>query len=286
MIKYFINFILTSILLISLNSCSTIYETIDLAGIVDETEELFFGKNKDEKSEISSDDIIEDDIVTKEEIPDISDIPTESPEFSDLEKDFFDGEKDSILEKEVLVKDEISKENNLKEKKVMSVEDKNIKVISQISKNIRMRVRQLIFNSDPPTKNDGKRLNYEKKDINQENFSEENKIAVFYFPNNSVIPDLKAQSVIDEIVKIYGDSLLTLVGHASSLGGNNPNGKKVNMKISFSRAESIKSMLANSGFPSDNITVLGKGDLDPDLASDGSSIESKNRRVEVFLMSE
>ena len=87
---------------------------------------FFFGKNKDEKSEISSDDIIEEDIVTKEEIPDISDIPTESPEFSDLEKDFFDGEKDSILEKEVLVKDELSKENNLKENKVMSVEDKNI----------------------------------------------------------------------------------------------------------------------------------------------------------------
>ena len=45
----------------------------------------------------------------------------------------------------------------------MSVEAKILKVISQISKNIRMRVRQLIFNSDPPTKNDGKRLNYEKK---------------------------------------------------------------------------------------------------------------------------
>ena len=190
------------------------------------------------------------------------------------------------MEKEVLVKDELSKENSLKENKVMSVEDKNIKVISQISKNIRMRVRQLIFNSDPPTQNDGKRLNYEKKDANQVSFLEENKIAVFYFPNNSVIPDLKAQSVIDEIVKIYGDSLLTLVGHASSLGGNNPDGKKINMKISFARAESIKSMLINSGFLSDNITVLGKGDLDPDLASDGSNIESKNRRVEVFLVSE
>ena len=81
MIKYFINFILTFFLLISLNSCSTIYETIDLAGIVDKTEKLFFGKNKDEKSETSSDDIIEEDIAAREEIPDISDIPTESPEF-------------------------------------------------------------------------------------------------------------------------------------------------------------------------------------------------------------
>ena len=45
-------------------------------------------------------------------------------------------------------------------------------------------------------------------------------------------------------------------------------------------------LISNSGFPSENITVLGKGDLDPDLASDGSSIESKNRRVEVFLVSE
>ena len=41
MIKYFINFILYIFLIFSINSCSTIYETIDLAGIVDKTEELF-----------------------------------------------------------------------------------------------------------------------------------------------------------------------------------------------------------------------------------------------------
>ena len=103
------------------------------------------------------------------------------------------------------------KNKNLKRRK-MYFGRKKYKIISQISKNIRMRVRQLIFNSDPPTKNDGKRFNYETKNINQENFLEENKIAVFYFPNNSVIPDLKAQSVIDEIVNIYKDSLLTIGG--------------------------------------------------------------------------
>ena len=35
------------------------------------------------------------------------------------------------------------------------------------------------------------------------------------------------------------------------------------MEISFARAEAIKNMLINKGFLPDNITVLGKGDLEP-----------------------
>ena len=108
---------------------------------------------------------------------------------------------------------------------------------------------------------------------------------VFYFPNNSIIPDAKAQDVIGEIVKIYGNNSLILVGHASSLGGNSPEGKKINMELSFARAESIKNMLVNKGFSDENITVLGQGDLQPELEIDGKSIDSKNRRVEVFLLS-
>ena len=110
-------------------------------------------------------------------------------------------------------------------------------------------------------------------------------VAVFFFSNNSVVPDSQAENVIKEIVKFYSESSLILVGHASSLGGNSPEGKKINMELSFARAEAIKNMLINKGFPIDNITVLGKGDLEPTLKSTSNNSDSDDRRVEVFLFS-
>ena len=130
----------------------------------------------------------------------------------------------------------------------------------------------------------GKIVSYQSKDSNTDSYKEDDKIAVFYFPNNSVLPDSKAQSVINEIVNMYNDNLLILVGHASSLGGASPEGKKINMNLSFARAESIKNMLANKGFPSESITVLAKGDLEPVIKPNSKSIDSENRRVEVFLL--
>ena len=107
-------------------------------------------------------------------------------------------------------------------------EANNIIIISKIAENVRMRVKKLLLNSNPPTKNDGKKISYEieTSDNNFNNYSEEDKVAVFYFPNNSVIPDAKAKSVITEIVKIYSNNLLILEGHASSTGGSSPEGKK------------------------------------------------------------
>ena len=148
-----------------------------------------------------------------------------------------------------------------------------------------MRVRTLLLNSDPPTSNKGSVVSYQKEESNSPSYSDEDKIAVFYFPNNSVIPDTKAENVINEIVKFYSNSSLLLVGHASSLGGNSPKGKKINMEISFARAEAIKNMLINKGFSPDNITVLGKGDLEPSIKSNANNKDGDDRRVEVFLFS-
>ncbi|PPR25206.1 MAG: hypothetical protein CFH34_01534, partial [Alphaproteobacteria bacterium MarineAlpha9_Bin4] len=252
MLKYLANFIIYSFLILFLNSCSTISETIDLAGIVDKTEEIFFGKDDEEenKSEIEKVDLNEEEIL-EEEIPNITDIPTERPEFSDIEKDFFEGENDiKIVEEIEEEKEEIVKPTTKKTSEITLVE-KNIQVISQIPENIRFRVRTLLFNSDPPTKNDGKFISYQSKKENIREYSDENKIAVFYFPNNAILPDVKAEAVINEIVKIYNNNSLILVGHASSLGSDTPEGKKLNMNLSFARAESIKNMLINKGFISD-----------------------------------
>ena len=78
-------------MLFSLNSCSTISDTIDLAGIVDKTENFLFGnEEKDEEKEGLEKNNNVSEQALDDEILDISDIPTEKPDFSDIEKDFWE----------------------------------------------------------------------------------------------------------------------------------------------------------------------------------------------------
>ena len=291
MVKILSNYFVTLFLLFSLNSCSTISDTIDLAGIVDKTEDFLFGNEKEQENEnleVEDENINENSIISEQEVEEdsleIDDIPTDKPEFSDIEKNFFEGEKTD--ENEIESTNSSIEETVIENKvELLSSEQKNIDVISNIPQNVRMRVRMLLLNSDPPTVNPGKPVLYQEEEKDALSYNENDKIAVFFFPNNSVIPYEKAENVINEIVKFYSQNPLLLVGHASSLGGNKPKGKKINMELSFARAETIKNMLTNKGFPVQNITVLGKGDLEPSLKSNPNNKDSNDRRVEVFLFS-
>ena len=65
----------------------------------------------------------------------------------------------------------------------------------------------------------------------------------------------------------------------------NPEGKKINMKLSFARAEAIKNMLIN-WFPFRKYHVLGKGDLEPLVKPNWIIMKAIIEEVEVFLFSE
>ncbi|MDC3024485.1 OmpA family protein [Alphaproteobacteria bacterium] len=264
--------------------CSTVSDTIDLAGIVDKTENFLFGVEEDENDKDVNKEITVNETDAEEETLDIVDIPIEKPEFADIEKDFFDGEKE-IIEDSLASNATQDEEPITSQETELTPEQKNINVISRISQNVRMRVRTLLLKSDPPTSNNALKIEYQKENDNSLVYTEEDKIAIFYFPNNSVTPDIQAEKVISDVVKFYGESSLLLIGHASSLGGESPEGKKVNMNISFARAETIKNMLISKGFVADNIKVLGKGDLEPIDKSNSTDKDSNNRRVEVFLVS-
>ena len=153
-------FVLYFFLLISLNSCSTISETIDLAGIVDKTEDLFFGKEDETKDSNTENTDVNEVELSNEDIPDISEIPIEQPEFADLEKDFFDGE-DSMPQKSQRDLEIDTEEKVIKNASLDADEANNIIIISKIAENVRMRVKKLLLNSNPPTKNDGKKISYE-----------------------------------------------------------------------------------------------------------------------------
>ena len=68
-----------------------------------------------------------------------------------------------------------------------TLEEKNLRAISKIPGNMRVRVKMLMNNSDPPTGDAGKIISYQSKDSNTDSYKEDDKIAVFYFPNNSVL---------------------------------------------------------------------------------------------------
>ena len=139
MVKIISNYFVTLFLLFFLNSCSTISDTIDLAGIVDKTENFLFGNEKeqeDENVEVEDENINENSSVSDQEVEEdrleIDDIPTDKPEFSDIEKNFFEGEKQDEIEIESTSS---SNEETVIENKVelLTSEQKNIDVIRKIN---------------------------------------------------------------------------------------------------------------------------------------------------------
>ena len=111
------------------------------------------------------------------------------------------------------------------------------------------------------------------------------KVAIIQFPDNAIIPDNSADKVLEEISNFKGEKKLRLIGHASKTGSETVEGKRINMEISITRAQTIKNMLINKGFDGNNIEVFGKGDLEPLQEESEDFGEAANRRVEVFFIS-
>ena len=267
-------------------SCSTINDW-DVSKIVDKTERWLFDiENDSDEKEVSMDEFkdkefTEEKVEVEEIFPDINDVPQIKPEFEEIDEKFFESESKEIesneLDDENIDVSQINKKNNIK------IEDelkkKNISAVLEVRKNIRFKLAKMLLASDPPV---------DKQQPIIESSSSDNvrktKVAIIQFPDNSIIPDNSAEKVLEEIVKFKGEKKLRLVGHASKTGSETIEGKRINMEISISRAQTIKNMLINKGFDANNIEVFGKGDLEP-LQEAEEFGEAVNRRVEVFFIS-
>ena len=264
--------------------CSAFSEKIDIAGIIDSTENWLFseeGNNSEDVAETIEKSSNEEKGV-EEVFPDITDIPQDRPDFEELDKNFFE-ENEATKTEELLTS---SREDSLAKKEIeseenLSVEKKNILAVLKIRENIRLNLVKLLVNSDPLVDNTAALI--KEKD----NVEVGDKKAIIQFPDNSVIPDQSAYDVIEQIIKIIGvDKNIKLIGHASRSGSNNTIGKRKNMEISISRAATIKNMLVNKGFDSTKIEIFGKGDLEPLKEEVEKFGEAVNRRVEVFFISD
>ena len=267
-------------------SCSTINDW-DVSKIVDKTERWLFDiENDSDEKEVSMDEFkdkefTEEKVEVEEIFPDINDVPQIKPEFEEIDEKFFESESKEIESNEIddenIDVSQINKKNNIK------IEDelkkKNISAVLEVRKNIRFKLAKMLLASDPPV---------DKQQPIIESSSSDNvrktKVAIIQFPDNSIIPDNSADKVLEEIVKFKDEKKLRLVGHASKTGSETIEGKRINMEISLSRAQTIKNMLINKGFDGNNIEVFGKGDLEP-LQEAEEFGEAVNRRVEVFFIS-
>jgi len=263
--------------------CSSFSEKIDIAGIIDSTENWLFSE-EDNTSEDEEETIEKSSNEEKNEaevFPDITDIPQDRPNFEEIDKNFF--EEDEVTKTEELLtssKEDSLINNEIESEENLSVEKKNILAVLKMRESIRLNVVKLLINSDPLV--DSSVSLIKEQDIKELG----DKKAILQFPNNSVIPDQSAYDVIEQIIKIIGiDKNIKLIGHASRSGSNNTIGKRKNMEISIARADTIKNIFINKGFPANRLITSGKGDLEPLQNESEIYGEAANRRVEIFFIS-
>ena len=285
--KIYLNTIFLIFLSFFVVSCSTMNDW-DVSKIIDKTERWLFDTedNPDEK-EVSIDEFndkesTEEKAEVEEVFPDINDVPQIKPEFEEIDENFFESESEEIESNEaddnndevsqINKKDNIKIENELKEK--------NISAVLEVRKNIRFKLAKMLLGSDPPVDEQQPIIDSSSTDN-----TKVTKVAIIQFPDNSIIPDNSADKVLEEIVKFKDEKKLRLVGHASKTGSETVEGKRINMEISISRAQTIKNMLINKGYDGNNIEVFGKGDLEPLKEEAQEFGEAVNRRVEVFFIS-
>jgi len=285
--KFYLNTLFLIFLSFFMISCSTMNDW-DVSKIIDKTERWLFDveDNSDQKEvnidEFNDKEVTEKKVEVEEVFPDINDVPQIKPEFEEIDENFFESEsKESEINEPDNNNVEVSQIN---QKDNIKIEDelkkKNIFAVLEVRKNIRFKLAKMLLASDPPVD--------EQQPIIIESSSNDNikitKVAIIQFPNNSIIPDNSADKVLEQIVK-FKDKKLRLVGHSSKSGSETIEGKRINMEISISRAQTIKNMLINKGFDGNNIEVLGKGDLETLKEEAEEFGEAVNRRVEVFFIS-
>ncbi|MBB4844609.1 outer membrane protein OmpA-like peptidoglycan-associated protein [Paucibacter oligotrophus] len=71
---------------------------------------------------------------------------------------------------------------------------------------------------------------------------------------------------------------LVVIGHTDRVGS-----LEANDKLSLVRAETVRELLVRQGIPREKITVVGRGEREPLVATADEVAEARNRRVEIKL---
>ena len=86
-------------------------------------------------------------------------------------------------------------------------------------------------------------------------------------------------STAKKYLEAHPDKKLSLVGHSDSDGSD-----LTNQRLSEQRAQTVKNLLVNEGFPADQLMTSGKGESEPKASNDTPEGRAQNRRVTIRLM--
>ena len=91
----------------------------------------------------------------------------------------------------------------------------------------------------------------------------------------------QAQSTIQQAAQAYktrGSARVTATGHTDTSGS-----EAYNMALSLRRANTVKDSLVQNGVPAQAISVVGRGEAAPLVATGDGVREPQNRRVEIVM---
>ena len=106
------------------------------------------------------------------------------------------------------------------------------------------------------------------------------------FPYNSTEEDYNPE-VVDFLTKLAARSSeqqnlrILLTGHTDNSGDS-----EYNMDLGLRRAQHIKNILSQKGFPVDRISIESRGETQPVASNNTGEGRHENRRVEVRLLTE
>ncbi|MDH3473013.1 MAG: OmpA family protein [Rhodospirillales bacterium] len=107
-------------------------------------------------------------------------------------------------------------------------------------------------------------------------------LTVLFFGFDSIAITAEAESTLREALAQpidFSRFRFVVIGHTDSAGP-----QAYNDALSLRRSQAVRSLMVDLGVPADQITVLGRGELEPAVPTDSDTVLKANRRVEVLLV--
>lgn len=102
---------------------------------------------------------------------------------------------------------------------------------------------------------------------------------VLYFETGGNVLTPESRAALANIRKEIAErpaSEVMVIGHTDRVGS-----VEANDRLSTKRAEGLRELLIESGFPADKLEAVGRGEREPLVPTDDQVDEPKNRRVEI-----
>jgi OOP family OmpA-OmpF porin len=107
-------------------------------------------------------------------------------------------------------------------------------------------------------------------------------LTVLFFGFDSIDITAETESTLREALAQpidFSRFRFVVIGHTDSAGP-----PAYNDALSLRRSRAVHSLMVDLGVPADQITVLGRGEIEPAVPTDSDTIQKANRRVEVLLV--